>query len=185
MIMLPSVRAHKRAASHLSTMILLTLLMLPLACASIGQKGKLNEVKSKVEATWILEEWHMKGEAVSPPKVDGRFIIHDNAIVLILINRAGEGVWSFYGYGKYTLDASTFSMGFDEVSMFTESTSGTTVSRKLTWDGQMKSFLISTENNQLHLRCADIGYHLIFEGDTLIFKRKGEIARIYRRAGTK
>ncbi|NOQ42889.1 MAG: hypothetical protein GQ560_00340, partial [Dehalococcoidia bacterium] len=87
MIMLSSVKAHKRAASHLSTMILLTLLMLPLACASIGQKGKLNEVKSKVEATWILEEWHMKGEAVSPPKVDGRFIIHDNAIVLILINR--------------------------------------------------------------------------------------------------
>jgi hypothetical protein len=74
-------------------------------------------------------------------------------------------------------------MGFDEVAMFTESTSGTTVSRKLTWDGQMKSFGISAENNQLHLRCADIGYHLIVEGDTLIFKRKGEIARTYRRAG--
>jgi hypothetical protein len=185
MIMFRSVKAHQRAASRLSTILLITLLMLPLACASIGQKRRLNEVKAKVEATWILEEWHMKGEAVSPPKVDGRFIIHDNAIVLILINRAGEGVWSYYGYGKYTLDASTFSMGFDEVSMFTESTSGTTVSRKLTWDGQIKSFEINMENNQLHLRCADIGYHLIVEGDTLIFKRKGEIARIYRRAGAK
>jgi hypothetical protein len=185
MIMLSSVKAHKRAASHLSTMILIALLMLPLACASVGQKRNLKKVKPEVEGTWILEEWHMKGEAVSPPKVDGRFIIHDNAIVLILINRAGEGVWSYYGYGKYTLDASTFSMGFDEVAMFTESTSGTTVSRKLTWDGQIKSFEINMENNQLHLRCADIGYHLIVEGDTLIFKRKGEIARIYRRAGAK
>jgi hypothetical protein len=185
MIMFRSVKAHQGSTSLFSALILVALLILPLACASIGQKGKLNEVKSKVEATWILEEWHMKGEAVSPPKVDGRFIIHDNAIVLILINRAGEGVWSYYGYGKYTLDASTFSMGFDEVAMFTESTSGTTVSRKLTWDGQMKYFGISMENNQLHLRCADIGYHLIVEGDTLIFKRKGEIARIYRRAGAK
>jgi hypothetical protein len=185
MITTALVNSNQRAPSLVSAMILVALLMLPLACASIGQKGKLNEVKSKVEATWILAEWHMKGEAVSPPKVDGRFIIHDNAIVLILINRAGEGVWSYYGYGKYTLDASTFSMGFDEVAMFTESTSETTVSRKLTWDGQMKSFVISTENNQLHLRCADIGYHMIIEGDTLTFKRKGKIARIYRRAGAK
>ena len=183
MVMLPSVRAHQRAASHLSTMILIALLMLPLACASIGQKGKLNEVKSKVEATWILEEWHMKGEAVSPPKVDGRFIIHDNAIVLILINRAGEGVWSYYRYGKYTLDASTFSLGFDEVAMFTESISGTTVSRKLTWDGKWNSFTISTENNQLHMRCDDIDYDIIVDGNTLILKIGGKIVRTYRRAG--
>jgi len=185
MIRFPSCKTHQRATSFFSAMLLGVLLMLPLACASIGQQRRLNEVKSKVEATWILEEWHMKGEAVSPPKVDGRFIIHDNAIELILINRTGEGVWSYYGYGKYTLDASTFSMGFDEVAMFTEATSGTTVSRKLTWDGQIKSFVISMENNQLHLRCADIGYHLIIEKDTLIFKLKGEIARIYRRAGGK
>ena len=185
MVMLPSVRAHQRATSHLPTMILIALLMLPLACASVGQKRNLKKVKPEVEGTWILEEWHMKGEAVSPPKVDGRFIIHDNAIVLILINRAGEGVWSYYGYGKYTLDASTFSLGFDEVAMFRESISGTTVSRKLTWDGKWKSFTISTENNQLHMLCADIDYELIVDGGTLIFKQGGKIARTYRRAGAK
>ena len=64
MIMFRSVKAHQRAASRLSTMILITLLMLPLACASIGQQRRLNEVKSKVEATWILEEWHMKGVSI-------------------------------------------------------------------------------------------------------------------------
>ena len=185
MVMLPSVRAHQRAASHLSTMILIALLMLPLACASVGQKQNLKKVKSEIEGTWILEEWHMKGEAVSPPKVEGRFIIHDNAFVLILINRAGEGVWSYYGYGKYTLDASTFSLGFDEVAMFTESISGTTVSRKLTWDGKWNSFTISTENNQLHMLCADIDYELIVDGNTLIFKQGGKVARTYRRAGAK
>jgi hypothetical protein len=127
----------------------------------------------------------MKGEAVRPPKVDGRFIIHDNAIVVILINRAGEGVWSYYGYGKYTLDASTFSLGFDDVAMFTESTSGTTVSRQLTWDGKMKSFVIRQENSMLHMRCDDIDFDLIVDGNTLTLKQAGKIARTYRRAGAK
>ena len=94
MVVFPSVRAYLRTTDYLLTMTLIALLMLPLACASIGQKGKLNEVKSKVEATWILEEWHMKGEVVGPPKVASRFVIRDNAIVLIMLNRAGEPPWS-------------------------------------------------------------------------------------------
>jgi len=164
-------------------MILVAVLMLPLACASIGQKGKLNEVKSKVEATWILEEWHMKGEVVGPPKVGSRFVVRDNAIVLIMLNRAGEPPWSYYGYGKYTLDASTFSMGFDETSFVKESSSGVTVSHKLLWDGKMMPFVIRTENNQLHMRCDDIDYDIIVDGNTLILKIGGKIVRTYRRAG--
>ena len=184
MIMFRSVKAHQRAASRLSTMILITLLMLPLACASTGQKRRLNEVKSKVEAVWILEEWHMKGEVVRPPKVDGRFIVHDNTCVTILLNRAVEEPWSYYTYGNYTWDASTFSMQFVETSFFKESTSGITVSRKLTFDGKMKSFAISTENNKLQMR-ADDGTEIIVDGDTLIYGSKGKITRIWRRAGAK
>ncbi len=183
MIMFPSVRAYLRTTDYLLTMTLIALLMLPLACASIGQKGKLNEVKSKVEATWILEEWHMKGEVVGPPKVASRFVIRDNAIVLIMLNRAGEPPWSYYGYGKYTLDASTFSMGFDKTAFIKESSSGVTISHKLLWDGKMMPFVIRTENNQLHMRCDDIDYDIIVDGNTLILKIGGKIARTYRRAG--
>jgi hypothetical protein len=164
-------------------MILVALLVLPLACASTGQQRRLDEVKSQVEATWILEEWQMKGKAVSPPKVDGRFIIHDNAFVLILLNRAGDLPWSYYGYGKYTLDASTFSMKFDEVEFFKESPSGITVSRKLLWDGKMQFFAIRSENSKLHMRSEDIDFDLIVDGDTLTLKQGGKIARTYRRAG--
>ena len=183
MIISPSVRAHLRATGYLSTMSLIVLLMLPLACASIGQKGKLNEVKSKVEATWILVEWHMKEGVVSPPKVEGRFVIYDNAIVLIQLNRAVKEPWSYYGYGNYTLDASTFSMGFDETSFFKESSSGVTVSHKLLWDGKTQPFVIRMENNQLQMRCDDIDYDIMIDGDTLILKIGGKIARTYRRAG--
>jgi hypothetical protein len=183
MIMFSSVREHQRAPSLVSAMILVAVLMLPLACASTGQKRRLNEVKSKVESVWILEEWHMKGEVVVPPKVASRFVIRDNAIVLIMLNRAGEPPWSYYGYGKYTLDASTFSMGFDETSFVKESSSGVTVSHKLLWDGKMMPFVISTENNQLHMRCDDVDYDIIVDGNTLILKIGGKIARTYRRAG--
>jgi len=184
MVMFPSVRAHQSATSLFSALILVALLILPLACASIGQKRRLNEVKSKVEATWILEEWHMKGEVVRPPKVEGRFIVHDNACVVILLNRAGEATSSYYTYGKYTLDASTFSMQFNETSFFKESASGITVSHKLTFDGKMKSFAISTENNKLEMR-ADDGTEITVDGDTLIYGSKGKITRIWRRAGAK
>ena len=183
MIMLPTVKARQRVTGLFSAMFLVAFLMLPLACASFGQKRKLNEVKAKVEATWILEEWYMKGEAVSPPKVEGRFIIHDNAFVLILLNRAGELPWSYYGYGKYTLEASTFSMKFDEVEFFKESPSGIAVSRDLLWDGKMKYFVIRTDNSKLHMRCDDIDFVLIVNGDTLTLKQAGKVTRTYRRAG--
>ncbi|UCF00662.1 MAG: hypothetical protein JSV14_09585 [Deltaproteobacteria bacterium] len=185
MFMLSSVKARQRVTNLFSVMILIAVLVLPLACASISKERSLTEVKGEVEATWILEEWYMKGEAVSPPKVEGHFIIHDNAFVLILLNRAGELPWSYYGYGKYTIDASTFSMKFDEVEFFKESTSGITVSRKLLWDGKMKSFAIRTENNQLHMRSDDIDFDLIVDGDTLTLKQGGKITRTYRRAGAK
>ncbi len=183
--MFPFGKIHQRTRSLFAAMISVALLVLPLACASVSKQRSLSEVKAEVEATWILEEWHMKGEVVLPPKVEGRFIVRDNSIVLILLNRAGESPWSYYGYGKYILDASTFSIGFDETSFFKESTSGITVSRELLWDGKMESFVIDTENNQLHMLCADIGYELIVDGNTLIIKRKGKIAITYRRAGSK
>jgi len=126
----------------------------------------------------------MKGEVVRPPKVDGRFIVHDNTCVTILLNRAAEEPWSYYTYGNYKWDASTFSMQFVETSFFKESASGITVSRKLTFDGKLKSFAISTENNKLEMR-ADDGTEIIVDGDTLIFGKKGKITRIWRRAGAK
>ena len=184
MVMFPSVRPHQRTTSLFSALILVVLLVLPLACASTGQQRRLNEVKSKVESVWVLEEWHMKGEVVRPPKVDGRFIVHDNTCVTILLNRAVEEPWSYYTYGNYTWDASTFSMQFVETSFFKESVSGITVSRKLTFDGKMKSFAISTENNKLELRAED-GTEIIVDGDTLIYGSKGKITRIWRRAGAK
>jgi hypothetical protein len=105
--------------------------------------------------------------------------------VLILLNRAGALPWSYYGYGKYTLDASTFSMKFDEVEFFKESTSGITASRKLLWDGKIKYFAIRTENSKLHMRNDDIDFDLIVDGDTLTLKRGGKITRVYRRVGVK
>lgn len=184
MIMLPTVKALQRVKGLFSAIFLSAVLMLPLACASTSQQRSLSEVKEEIEATWILEEWHMKGGAVRPPKVEGRFVIRDDAFVLILLNQAGEPPWSYYGYGKYTLDASTFAMGFDQEAVFLEKASGISVSRKPTWEG-MKPFGIKMENNQLHMRPAEGGSEMIVDGNTLIIKKDGKIARTYRRAGVK
>jgi hypothetical protein len=112
-----------------------------------------------------LEVWHIKGQAVSPPEVETRFIVHENALELLMLNRAGEKPWSRYGYGKYTLDASIFSMGWDEATFFMELTYGITVSHKLPWEG-MKSFGIGMENNQLHMVLSDDKREIIGDGNT-------------------
>jgi hypothetical protein len=179
-----SARARQRLPSLFSAIILVALFMLPMACATIDKEISFRNAKANFEGTWILEEWYIKGQAVSSPKVEGRFIVCDNAFVLILLNRTGESPSSYYGYGKYTLGASTFSMGFDEVEMFKESTSGFTISRKLPWEG-MKSFEISTEKKQLHMRPADGDSEMVVDGNTLHIKQGGKIARTYRRAGVK
>ncbi len=171
-----------RGTSLIAALIMIALLMMPLACATISKQPSLKEVKAKIEGTWILKEWHIKGQVVSPPKVEARFIVHDNALELLMLNRAGEKPWYWYGYGKYTLDASTFSMGFDEAAFFIESTSGITVSHKLPWEG-MKSFGIGKVNNQLHMGPSDDNYEIIADGNTLIYKKDGKILRTYRRAG--
>jgi hypothetical protein len=72
-------------------------------------------------------------------------------------------------------------MQFVETSFFKESASGITSSHKLTFDGKLKSFAISTENNKVELR-ADDGTEIIVDGDTLIYGSKGKITRIWRRA---
>ena len=184
MIKFPSVRAHQSATSFFSAMILVALLVLPLACKPVDQQQSLNEVKAKFEATWILEEWHVKGQAVRSPKVEGRLIFRDNFFMATLLNRAGEEPTSWYSYGKYTLDASTFSMGFDESATFKESASGITVSRKLPWEG-MKSFELGMENNQLQMRPVESGPELVFEGNSFFLKFNGKTIRTYRRAGAK
>lgn len=173
-----------RGTSLIAALIMIALLMLPLSCATISKKPTPKEVKAKVEGTWILEEWHIKGQVVTPPKVEARFIVHDNAIELLMLNRAVKKPWWWYGYGKYTLDASAFSMAFDKAAFFVESTSGITASHKLPWEG-MKPFRISMENNQLRMGPSDDNREFIVDGNTLIYKEGGKIARIYRRAGTK
>ena len=75
-------------------------------------------------------------------------------------------------------------MQFIETSFFKEAASGITVSRKLTFDGKKKSFVIITENNKLEMR-ADDGTEIIIDGDTLIFGKNGKITRIWRRAVAK
>ena len=158
--------------------------MLPLACATTAQQRSLKKIKAEFEATWILEEWHLKGQALRPPKVEGRFVASDNAFVLILLNRSGESPLSYYGYGRYTLDASKLSMEFEKVEMFKGSASGFTVSHKHPWDG-MKSFTIGIDNNKLQMFPADGYPEITVDGNSMFITRKGEIVRTYRRAGTK
>jgi len=148
------------------------------ALSSFAQREK--QSFNGIEGAWILEEWHMKDQIERPPKVEGRFFLQDGAFVLILVNQATAEPSTYYGYGTYTSDPSTFSMGFDKAELFKETASGITVSRKLPWEG-MKSFEISKKDHQLDMLSAD-GTEMIVEGNSLILKSKGKVTRTYQRA---
>ena len=175
---------RKRVNSYFSTIMVMALIAMLLSCATISKQSSLDKVKTDLISSWILEEWHIKGQAMRPPNVEGRFIVHDNIWEIILFNNAGSKKISVAGYGKYNLDASSLAMGWDKYSLFIESASGTKVSNKLPWEG-MLSFPISVENNKSKLGPSETKSEIIIDGDTLTFMKEGKIVRIWSRASGK
>jgi|GEM_PF-1056949 len=67
------------------------------------------ELRAAVEGTWHLEEWHVNGQVLRPPQVDGRWSNHDGVVLFMVHQMTGDSVYSQTGYGTYQMDASMWS----------------------------------------------------------------------------
>ena len=73
------------------------------------------ELRSLLEGTWELVEWHVDGEVLRPPQAGGRWLNHDGVVVATFHRDTTGGFESFVGYGTYEMDASHWSYTYERV----------------------------------------------------------------------
>ena len=73
------------------------------------------ELRSVLEGTWELVEWHVDGEVVRPPQAGGRWSNHDGVVVATFHRETAAGFEWFVGYGTYEMDASNWRYTYERV----------------------------------------------------------------------
>jgi hypothetical protein len=70
------------------------------------------ELRAVFEGTWQLDEWHINGQILRPPQVDGRWSNHDG-VVMVAFFRADTGEFTA-NYGVYEITADTWSYRYTQ-----------------------------------------------------------------------
>ena len=170
----------RRSPLRATASVLATVLVCSCALAP-GADSSLSAVKGRIEGVYSLEEWHLGAEAVRAPRVDGRFMLKDGAVITILHNRVQEtSQMTVASYGSYLLDATRFSYRYDDTSVFVQTGAGITVSRKLPWDG-MRAFAVLSEGSPVRLRSDNGLQEFLFTPEVLTYSENGKLQRVWRR----
>ena len=82
------------------------------------------ELRSLLEGTWELVEWHVDGEVLRPPQAGGRWLNHDGIVVATFHRETAAGFESFVGYGTYEMDASNWSYTYERIQTASGPSSG-------------------------------------------------------------
>ena len=82
------------------------------------------ELRSLLEGTWELVEWHVDGEVLRPPQAGGRWLNHDGVVVATFHRETAAGFESFVGYGTYEMDASNWSYTYERIQTASGPSSG-------------------------------------------------------------
>jgi hypothetical protein len=148
-------------------------------CASAALAASVAELRAAIDGVYTLEEWHSEGQVLRPPLVDGRFVLMNGTVTTVLLNDAQESNrTSNASFGKYVLDETNFSYGYDVRSSFTQTTSTITVSRTPGFAG-MRQFAVSVEGNAVHLKSGQGEF--VFSPEGLRYSENGRLLRVWRR----
>jgi hypothetical protein len=149
------------------------------AHAALG--ASVPELKRMIEGFYVLEEWHMDGRVERPPRVDGRFVLKEGAVITVLLNNANEtDKTSTTLFGSFVLDETSFSFRYDTRSSFRETASG--ISRlPPPASAGMRKFYISAQGTALHLKSDQLQQEFLLENDMLTYSENGKVLRVWRR----
>jgi hypothetical protein len=136
------------------------------------------DLRAALEGTWQLEEWHVDGQVLKPPRADGRWSLHDG-VVLFVLNRA-DTAESSVGYGVYRMDATTWGYRYLRMQR-TAGRLGGPVTVSVTGPApQMRTFTITrTQGGKVTLDSPDAQHE--YEGPFFTLRQKGQIVRKWRR----
>jgi hypothetical protein len=137
--------------------------------------------KARITGLYTLQEWNENGEIFKSPQVEGRLVILNGIFMTILDNRMKPSSRATTVLsGKYLLETGTFSYGYDDVSVFTESADATGVSHKPLWEG-MRTFTTSIESDAVRLREDNGSREFVFTDEGLDYFVNGKMLRKWHR----
>ena len=146
-----------------------------------ADEGSIEALKARTDGVYILEEWHKDGQVYRPPQVEGRFVLLNGVIITILHNKMQPpNEITVVVIGRYTLDSAKFSYGYDNTSIFTEGSSGVTVSHKPLFEG-LRNFAVNSEGGVVRMRSETGQQELLFDASGSTYSENGKPLRVWRR----
>jgi opacity protein-like surface antigen len=134
-----------------------------------------------MEGVYLLEEHKRDGEVFKPPQVSGRYVILDGAVLWIFHDRTQPSKQtSWVGFGRYTIDGTSFAYRYDEFEVYTQTDAGISVSRKPPWES-MRSYSPVPGAGQVRLQHAESKTDFVCSADGLTAGVGQGVYRKYRR----
>ena len=142
----------------------------------------MQDVKSLVEGVYELCEWHTAEGKLTPPDVEGRFVLGDGVVVTVLKNwsRPASRVW-ISSYGTYQLDTSGFTYKYDDGVIVTETPEGPKLAHGPLF-AEARSFTRGPEQDPVHLRRKEGAIEFAFSPAGLRYSEGGKLLRVWQRA---
>jgi hypothetical protein len=154
----------------------ITLLAQP--AAQSNQQSAPADLRAMLEGTWQLDEWHIDGQVLRPPQVDGRWSNHDG-VVLVIFGRRDTGQTTA-GYGVYRITADTWSYGYTRMQRSIAPAGGQATVTVTEPDGAPRSFRIVRAPGKVILEGAG-GDRREYDGTFFTLTQNGQIVRKWRK----
>jgi hypothetical protein len=150
------------------------------ASPAIADDVPADTIREAIEGTWVLEEWNVDGARLAPPEATGRLTLHDNVIVIITTQQKFGWTKSFFGYGIYAADTSTWSYRYEQYSIVEATPSKALLTRELPWEG-LRTFKASVDGDKLVFDYEDGKAQIVISGDEFFYNETGALVRRWKR----
>ena len=168
----------RRPHLHLTWMLATLLGLSGNSAAQSNDQPAPADLRAMLEGTWQLDEWHVNGQILRPPQIDGRWSNHDGVVLVIYTRRDTNQTMA--GYGTYQMTANSWSYGYIRTQNSTAPPGGTPTVTVNEPNGAMQSFKILREPGKVILEGA-AGDRREYDNTFFTFTQKGQIIRKWRK----
>lgn len=168
----------RRPCNRLAFAVVVSIILLGQPMVRSNQQSAPADLRAMLEGTWQLDEWHIDGQVLRPPQVDGRWSNHDG-VVLVIYGRRDTGQTTA-GYGVYRITADTWSYGYTRMQTSTSPAGGPATVTLTEPKGALQSFKIVRAPGMVILEGAGADQRE-YDGTFFTFRQKGQIVRKWRK----
>jgi len=147
---------------------------------AVADEASSAAIREGLEGTWVLEEWNVDGVSIQPPEATGRLSLHHNVIVIMGTQTQFGRTKSFYAYGSYVIDESSWSYGYEEYTAVQETPSKISISKELPWQG-LRRFQARTEGDKLIFDYQGGRAQIVISETEFIYNESGTLIRRWKR----